>query len=393
MADISNALSSQALPQALLSDNASGGAPDHDIGALNVARFIHQPALIVLLVLSSVWLARQYSLWFYVCPVVLVFGLIPLVDILLGTDTFNPSEATLKKLAEEKKYRYVTYGWVPIQFLMLLWGAHQVQQSAGSWVDVVGVSVAIGLSTGALGITFAHELCHKANKLEQWLGKILLCMVCYMHFAIEHNLGHHSNVSTPRDPASSRFNESFYRFYPRTVIGSVVSAWHLEARRLERANQPLFSRHNQMIHFAILPLLLAGGLGSVFGGHAVAYFFLQSIVAFSLLECVNYVEHYGLERKEIAPGKYEKVSPLHSWNSNNRLTNGFLIMLQRHSDHHANPQRRYQTLRHFDESPQLPTGYAGMLLLATLPPLWFKVMNPRVEAHRQKLAAREQKPA
>jgi len=167
----------------------------------------------------------------------------------------------------------------------------------------------------------------------------------------------------------------------------VVSAWHLEARRLERANQPLFSIHNQMLHFLVLPLLLAGAMGLVFGGYAVVYFFVQSVVGFSLLEVVNYVEHYGLERKEVAPGKYERVQPIHSWNSNNRLTNGFLIMLQRHSDHHANPQRRYQVLRHFSESPQLPTGYAGMIVLAFFPPLWFKVMNPRVEAHRAQVAA------
>jgi len=322
---------------------------------------------------------------------VVVFGVIPLLDWLFGRDPHNPEEANIRALADRKVFRWITFLWLPFQIGLVLWGAYEVTHHPMAWWELLAFTLSLGVVTGAVGITFAHELCHKSNRLELRIGQLLLLCVSYMHFHIEHNLGHHVHVSTPKDPATSRLGESFYRFYPRTVLGSVRSAWSIECRRLQRKSLKTWSHHNRMLYYLGLPVLLGLSLGLAFGWMATPYFFAQSVAAFTLLEIVNYVEHYGLVRREIAPGRYEKVTPLHSWNANQRLTNGFLIMLQRHSDHHANPQRRYQTLRHFEDSPQLPTGYAGMVVLALIPPLWFMVMNRKVAAFRALHEAKTQR--
>jgi alkane 1-monooxygenase len=350
---------------------------------LNAFGFVLLPYLIPVLVVRSQYLGGLWNFF----PLLVIFGIVPVIDALIGLDPHNPSDDTLKALGEQRIFRWLTWAYVPLQVALIVYAAYVITHQSMSWLELTGFTLSLGTMTGALGITFAHELCHKPNRLEQALGKILLLTVCYMHFHIEHNQGHHVNVATPKDPATSRLGESFYRFYPRTVIGGFRGAWQLEARRLQRSGRPIWSVSNQVIWFVLLPIAFALALGALFGWPVVPFFFAQSVVAFTLLEIVNYLEHYGIERREIAPGRYERVTPIHSWNSNHRLTNGFLIMLQRHSDHHANPQRRYQTLRHFDESPQLPTGYAGMVVLALVPPLWFRVMNPRVLEHRRRIEA------
>jgi len=248
----------------------------------------------------------------------------------------------------------------------------------------------VGANGGVLGINIAHELIHKQTALEKLCGKILLVTVSYGHFYIEHILGHHRNVSTPHDPASSKLNETFYGFYPRTVVGSFMSAIHLENARLEKRGKSRWSLDNQMIHFVGGSIGCAVFAGVMFGYLGAVMFIGQSFIAFSFLEVVNYIEHYGLARREWsgnAQSSYEPVSVLHSWNADARITNAVLFKLQRHSDHHAHAMRRYQILRTFDESPQMPTGYAGMITLALLPPIWFKLMNPRVEKFQERLKA------
>lgn len=235
--------------------------------------------------------------------------------------------------------------------------------------------------TGGIGITVAHELVHKNTFYQQLFGKILLSTVCYGHFLIEHVRGHHVNVATPKDPASARYGESFYRFYPRTVIGSFKSAWHLEQVRLQRKNLSNWSLYNHFWWIILAPVFIIAITYMTLGLSSALFFIVQSLIAFSLLEVVNYVEHYGLARKQLEDGRYERVSPKHSWNANHWLTNIILFHLQRHSDHHTHAGRPYQVLRHLEESPQLPTGYAGMIVLALIPPLWFKIMNPKVEAY------------
>jgi len=318
--------------------------------------------------------------------VVLLYLSIAACELVAGKDGYNPSKAECKYLESRLSFRFITWLWVPVQIglVALCCIVCSSRWASMSWIEFVGISLLIGSNTGGAGITVAHELIHKNSKIEQFLGKILLFCVSYTHFYIEHLWGHHKRVATYEDPATSRFGESLYEFMPRSVYGSYMSAWHLENRRLSKAGIPCHSPSNQMIqyhvaYFAFIAVLLLLG-----GYPAVVAFVAQSVVGFSLLEIVNYIEHYGLQRKELGArgsGVYERVTPLHSWNADHRITNYFIFKLQRHSDHHTWPARRYQTLRSWDFSPQLPTGYIGMTLLALVPPLYHLVMDPQVEAY------------
>jgi alkane 1-monooxygenase len=241
----------------------------------------------------------------------------------------------------------------------------------------------MGIIGGAIGITFAHELVHRRQPFERALGEMLLAAVSYTHFAIEHVHGHHRHVTTPHDPATARLGESFYRFLPRTFTGSLASAWRLEVERLARRGQGAYSPSNRMLRYGFTQVVLYLSVWVIFGATGAAVFAGQAVVAFSLLEVINYIEHYGLVRKEVAPGEYERVAARHSWDSSYRFSNWLLINLARHADHHCAAAKRYQSLELPADAPQLPAGYATMFLLALVPPLWFKVMNPRAAAARQ----------
>lgn len=322
------------------------------------------------------------NLWAFFTPIV-VFGVIPLLDALLGRDPANPEEgAEVDALSEQTYYRWLSLLSVPMLLGLIGWGGWVfATNELWSWAGQLGWLLSIGTVTGGIGITVAHELVHKDPKLEQNAGGLLLAAVCYGGFKVEHVRGHHVHVSTPEDASSARFNQSLYQFLPHAYLHNFLNAWKLEAQRLKRKNLPVFSYHNELIGWYGLSALMAVGFGIAFGWIGVAYFLGQSFIAFTLLEIVNYVEHYGLHRRKLDNGRYERTTPEHSWNSNFLLTNLFLFHLQRHSDHHANAKRRYQVLRHFDDSPQLPNGYAGMVVLALVPPLWKAVMNPRVRAY------------
>lgn len=331
------------------------------------------------------------------------FVLIPLLDLLVGEDRVNYTPEEEKAMDGARYYRLVTYAFVPVYWAVLafvVWGA-----STGGWslAEYAGNTWSMGILSG-IGIVVAHELGHKASRLEKRLAKALLHPAFYGHFTQEHNLGHHLMVGTPEDPASSRLGESFWRFYPRTVFGTFRKNLALERQRLARVGKGAWSLANETWRNVLFPLALTAaayaagellapeapglpGLGA--GATAALVVVVQAVLGFSLLEIVNYLEHYGLERRKLPNGKYERVTPLHSWNSNHLVTNGFLYHLQRHSDHHAWPARRYQTLRNFPEAPQLPTGYAGMIWLAAIPPLWFRVMDRRVLDFRERQARSE----
>jgi alkane 1-monooxygenase len=249
-----------------------------------------------------------------------------------------------------------------------------------SWPAKIGLALSVG-TLGGVGINTAHEMGHKKESLERWLAKITLAQSCYGHFYIEHNRGHHVRVATPEDPASSRFGETFWEFLPRSVFGSLRSAWRLEAQRLRRLNKSPWRLSNDVLNAWLMSVVLWGVLIAVFGPALIPFVIIQAVFGFSLLESVNYLEHYGLLRQKTANGRYERCTPKHSWNSDHIVTNLFLYHLQRHSDHHANPTRRYQTLRSFADAPSLPSGYASMIALTYFPPLWRKVMDHRVLAH------------
>jgi alkane 1-monooxygenase len=330
--------------------------------------------------------ATGLSVFWYLGPIV-VFVVVPAVDLIAGLDRSNPPDDVIDALENDKYYRWITYLFLPIQYAALVWACWMFTEP--SWapamttVDKVGLAMTIGTIAG-IGINTAHELGHKKESHERWLAKIALAQSFYGHFYIEHNRGHHVRVATPEDPASSRLGENFYQFWPRTVVGSLKSAWRLEKRRYARKHTHPFHLGNDVLNAWLMSTVLWGTIVVVFGWGVAPYLVIQAIMGFSLLEVVNYMEHYGMLRQKVGVGerqRYERVDTSHSWNSNNIATNVLLYPLQRHSDHHANPPRRYQTLRDFDESPVLPTGYAGMIVLALVPPLWRRVMDPRVLAH------------
>jgi alkane 1-monooxygenase len=318
------------------------------------------------------------GLWFL--GPALVFVAFPLLDLAIGLDPTNPPDSVLKFLEQDRYYRWCTYVFIPIQYAGLVLACWLWSSGGLSIVEGLGLALTMGV-VGGIAINTAHELGHKRASSERWLSRVALAQTGYGHFFIEHNRGHHVRVATPEDPASSRLGESFWAFLPRTVAGSLRSAWEIEAARLDRLGKPRLSRHNDILGAWAMTAVLFAALTVAFGPVVLPYLLVQAVIGFSLLEVVNYLEHYGLLRQKREDGRYERCRPEHSWNSNNVASNVLLYHLQRHSDHHANPTRRYQALRHVDEAPQLPTGYAGMIVLAWFPPLWRRVMDPRLIEH------------
>jgi len=309
-----------------------------------------------------------------------ILVMIPLLDRVFGTDRSNAPDWAVEQLAADRYYRWCTFLFLPIQYLGLVYACWIVSTNDLLWWQQLGYALTVGTVAG-IAINTAHELGHKKEHSERLLAKLALAQSGYGHFYVEHNRGHHNRVATPEDPASSRLGESFWAFLPRSVIGSARSAWGLESKRLTAQGKRVWSLDNDVLTAWALTVLLFGGLVAVFGPAVLPFLVVQAVFGFSLLEVVNYLEHYGLARQRNEQGRYERCSPQHSWNSNHVASNVILYNLERHSDHHAHPTRRYQALRHFEESPQLPSGYGLMLGLAYLPPVWRAVMDRRVLAH------------
>ena len=290
------------------------------------------------------------------------FVAVPLLDLAIGRSATPSPPEELARLERSLFFRAILVAYVPMQLALIAWGA-SVVGTLEPW-QALGLTLSVGLITGAQGITIAHELGHKRSQLERRLAQLLLVTVCYGHFTVEHNRGHHVRVATPEDPASARYGEGFWAFLPRTLWGSLRHAWELD-----RA---------EVLKLSACSILIAAALGAALGPLAVAFFFGQSTMAITLLEGVNYIEHYGLRRARLPDGRYERPTVRHAWDANEWLSNCFLVHLQRHADHHTNPSRPYAALQPQAASPKMPTGYAGMLPLALVPPLWFTIMNRRV---------------
>ena len=318
------------------------------------------------------------AFWFF--GPFLVFVVFPLLDIAIGMDPSNPPDSVLKYLEQDRYYRWCTYLFIPIQYAGLVLACWLWTQGGLSVVESIGLALTMGV-VGGIAINTAHELGHKRDSAEKWLSRVALAQTGYGHFFIEHNRGHHVRVATPEDPASSRLGESFWAFLPRTVVGSLRSAWEIEGKRLDRLGASHWTLRNDILNAWAMTVVLFAALAIGFGPAVLPFLLLQAVIGFSLLEVVNYLEHYGLLRQKKEDGRYQRCLAEHSWNSNNVASNVLLYHLQRHSDHHANPTRRYQALRHVDEAPQLPTGYAGMIVLAWIPPLWRRVMDPLLLEH------------
>lgn len=325
------------------------------------------------------WGAGGSEAWFWLTPIV-VYGLVPLLDLALGEDLNNPPETLVPALEEDRWYRWLTWLAVPAVWLTvaaLAWVAARGGLGLPGWL---GLAMSAGWTSGA-GINAAHELGHKKGAGERWLARFALAPSCYGHFIVEHVRGHHRDVATPEDPASARYGESYYGFMRREIPGAFRRAWRLERERLAGLGRGALDPGNENLQAWALSLLFWGGLLVALGPAVLPFLLLQAGLAYSLLSAANYVEHYGLLRARLPDGRYERTAPRHSWNSNHVVSNLLLYQLQRHSDHHAWPARRYQSLRHFEEAPQLPSGYFGMFLVALVPPLWRRLMDPRVMAH------------
>ncbi|MBF6469586.1 alkane 1-monooxygenase [Nocardia beijingensis] len=328
---------------------------------------------------SQLVLHTGLEVFWWIGPIIVLI-VIPVLDWSIGVDGSNPKDEDYELLSNDRYYRWCTYLMLPVQLIGLVIASYMWAGDELSVVDKLGLAATLGFVSG-IGINAAHELGHRVEHLERWLAKIALAQSGYGHFFVEHNRGHHVRVATPEDPASARLGESLWEFLPRSVSGSFRSALALERERLARKGKGWWSVHNHILQAWSMTLVLFGALIAAFGYQVLPWLLLQAVIGIGLLETVNYVEHYGLLRARRANGMYARCSPRDSWNSDHLVTNIFLFHLQRHSDHHANPGRRYQTLRTSEQAPQLPAGYAAMIVLAAIPPLWRWTMDDRVLAH------------
>ena len=331
-------------------------------------------------------LVSPSEFWLWLSPLFFYFG-IPLLDALIGEDPSNPPESEVPALEADPYYRWITYLLVPVLWASFIaicvFVASQPLSATGLLAMIINTGGGLGFA-----INLGHEMGHKKSTLERWLAKLALAPACYGHFYIEHNRGHHRDVATPVDPASSRMGESIYRFVLREMPGGFRRAWQLERERLARCGKSPWSLDNEVLQPALISLALYGALVAALGWQILPFLLLSAFWGAFQLTSANYLEHYGLLRRKQDNGRYEVCQPHHSWNSNHLFSNWALFHLQRHSDHHAHPTRRYQSLRNFPDLPRLPSGYFGMYLLAYVPPLWFRLMNPRLIEAVQGDAAR-----
>jgi len=319
------------------------------------------------------------QVWF---PLFLAWIMIPLVELFIRPNEKNMGAAEEEMAKADKIYDLILYLAVPMQFIALYFFISNINDPSLKWYDVAGRVWVMGLMCGVFGINIGHELGHRVNIFEQTLAKMLLLTSLYMHFFIEHNKGHHKKVATPEDPSSARLGEWVYGFHLRSIIFSYLSAWHIANNEMKKEGRSVISINNEMIQFHFFQLAFLVLLFILFGLLPALYFIIAALIGILLLETVNYIEHYGLQRKQIGEGKYERALPAHSWNSNHIVGRLFLFELSRHSDHHYLASRKYQVLRHHDDSPQMPTGYPGMMILSLIPPIWFKLMNKKIKKYQ-----------
>ena len=344
-----------------------------------MSRYSALKYLCILTVPIVAWIAlNSTSYWTYI-TVVEVFVLIPFLELFIKPNEKNLEKAEEELIKDDPFYDWMLYLMVPLLYGFLYLFLTKVSTEALPTNELIGHTLTMGILCGAIGINVAHELGHRSKSSEQFLAKALLLCSLYMHFFIEHNRGHHKNVSTDSDPASAKYGESLFVFWFRSIVFSYISAWKIENKRLKGKGLAVFSLQNEMMRFQLIQIALLVGIYFVFGPLALMCFISAALIGVLQLETVNYIEHYGLRREKTDNGYYERVMPWHSWNSDHIIGRVMLFELSRHSDHHYLASRKYQILRHHDDSPQMPTGYPGMMVLATIPPLWFYVMHRHMQ--------------
>lgn len=315
-------------------------------------------------------------------PLLYTFFLIPFVELFIKADPQNLDEVEEALAKKNKAYDLILYAAVIMQYYSLWVFFNSLKQEQVSTIDITGRVLSMGLLCAAFGINVAHELGHRVNKMEQTFAKMLLLTSLYMHFFIEHNKGHHKHVATPHDPSTAKYNQSVYAFWPQTLIGTYLSAWKIANEEVGKKGKRWYSLQNEMLLFQIIQLLFVFAIYYFFGAISALLFIVAAFMGGLLLETVNYIEHYGLSRNTTSEEQYERVQPHHSWNSNHIIGRLMLFELSRHSDHHYLASRKYQILRSFDNAPQMPTGYPGMILLSLFPPLWFKIMHQQMKKYK-----------
>ncbi|MEN9997208.1 MAG: hypothetical protein RI922_198 [Bacteroidota bacterium] len=311
-------------------------------------------------------------------PLVVFFLLIPFAELLLKPDARNLDENERALAANDPFYDWLLYSMIPVQIGFLVWFLLSFQR-AETTLELTGRTISMAIMCGVIGINIGHELGHRTNRFEQFLGEILLLTWLENHFLPYHNRGHHNNVATPSDPATARKNEWLYSFWLRSHFGSYVQAWQIEFERMLIIGKSKFSFHNKMLVYTLVQILVCALIFLIISPKALLFFLIVSAGGILLLETVNYIEHYGLLREKRENGTYDRVRRIHSWNSNHVFGRVVLFELSRHSDHHYKPDRPYQLLETHEESPIMPTGYPGMMILALIPPLFFNVMNKKLQ--------------
>tara|TARA_R110002073_G_scaffold40547_5_gene115233 strand:+ start:377504 stop:378538 length:1035 start_codon:yes stop_codon:yes gene_type:complete len=335
--------------------------------------------LVYLLPISVFYAFNSYEILTFL-PAFIFFGMVPFLELFFKADGENFDKETAQFEKENKLYSWILYLIVPVQLITLLYFFTAIQEPQLSTVSYLGRISAMGLMCGVFGINVGHELGHRHHKIEQFFGEILLLTSLNTHFLPYHNGGHHLNVATPMDSATARKNETLYAFWFRSHFSSYKQAWQLENKRLNSEGKNPLNLHNKMVVYSIANILVVGAILLFYGLFVLFAFILAAMIGILLLETVNYIEHYGLLRKQNESGRYEKVRHIHSWNSDHIIGKLMLFNLSRHSDHHYNGSKPYQVLKSLPESPQMPTGYPGMMLLALIPPLWFKYMNTKIRS-------------
>ncbi|MFM2394608.1 MAG: hypothetical protein RLZZ546_2590 [Bacteroidota bacterium] len=310
------------------------------------------------------------------------FIFIPIIENVLSTDD-NNDHIEDQNRATHFFFDALLYLNLPFVVYMVYLGMINIPMSLNAW-DYAGKTISLGIFLGACGINVAHELGHKQNLFSQIAAKLLLAPCYYVHFTLQHNRGHHLNVGTSNDPATAKYNEALPLFWLRSITGTYFQAWQLENQRLNRLNLSRFNKivKNEMVWNSIIVKLYSTFILAFYGFEGLMIALVIGAISILLLETINYIEHYGLERKLLPNGKYERVEIFHSWNSNHPIGRILLYELTRHADHHYKANKKYQSLLHYDDSPQLPLGYPASMLLSLIPHLWFKKMNPLVDAIR-----------
>ena len=329
--------------------------------------------------ISAVISLYYQGYWSFFTPFY-AFVIIPVLEMLLPQDSsnINQDERGVKK--NKALFDWLLYLNVPIVYGLLIYALWLVSTQSVSTIEIIGLTFSLGIVLGTNGINVAHELGHRLKTKERYLGKLLLLPSLYMHFFIEHNFGHHLHAATPEDPATAKYNQTVYSFWITSVIRQYISAWKLQSKLLKQSGTHVFSPKNDMFWYLIIQTLYLVLVLFIFGSTGLLFALSAAIVGFLLLETVNYIEHYGLLRKKLPSGRYDRVKEVHSWNSNHVVGRIVLYELTRHSDHHYKSSKKYQLLDYHDISPQMPYGYPTSMVLSFLPPLWFKIMNPRIPA-------------